>query len=369
MELSFNGGRFVSFEGELNYKEVLKDFPTAKTIRILTYNISNNWKRDALLDALRTSSADVQIITNVPSRMDEYYDSDAGRRKRYSARKNINIYISKLNPSNFTDRFIPFFCVNNHAKIIGTENIVYIGSANYSNESADSIETGVLIEDRNFIRKLYTQFFDKVKEGSLSYYDENFSAFRLFALSLYAKFKHHLHKLLADLYTDYERSNLTVADTIFLDISYLHALYQDIEEFEALCVVADNTYDDENDEYNDAMEELKKRLDSIETDWLKEVVSDDGSLFRLVNYNVEQEAQAIIQTKYAFEAYDEYFDHYAEVALQRAIDIYSYLHDCFTEEANAFLEEIKKILGILELAISFTSKWKATKINPKIDNT
>ena len=39
MELSFNGGRFVSLNGELNYKEFLADFPTAKIIRILTYNM------------------------------------------------------------------------------------------------------------------------------------------------------------------------------------------------------------------------------------------------------------------------------------------------------------------------------------------
>lgn len=78
MELSFNGGRFVSLDGELNYSEVLADFPTAKTIRILTYNISKNQKRDALLDALKNTNADVQLITNVPSRKDEYYASDAG---------------------------------------------------------------------------------------------------------------------------------------------------------------------------------------------------------------------------------------------------------------------------------------------------
>ena len=47
MELSFNGGRFVAFEGELNYKEVLDDFPTAKLIRILTYNISGIKRTDA----------------------------------------------------------------------------------------------------------------------------------------------------------------------------------------------------------------------------------------------------------------------------------------------------------------------------------
>jgi hypothetical protein len=35
MELSFDSGRFVSLDEDLNYREVLDDFPTAKTIRII----------------------------------------------------------------------------------------------------------------------------------------------------------------------------------------------------------------------------------------------------------------------------------------------------------------------------------------------
>ena len=162
-EISFNGGRFVSNQGELNYEEVLNRFPCASIIRILTYNISRNQQDDKLLNALKETNADIQIITNVPSRMERYYDSDAGNHMRMTARRNISVYISKLNPENFPNGFVPFFNVHNHAKIIGTEDIVYIGSANFSNESAGNIETGVIIEDKVFIQKLYSEFFDEVK--------------------------------------------------------------------------------------------------------------------------------------------------------------------------------------------------------------
>lgn len=80
---------------------------------------------------------------------------------------------------------MPYFNVHNYAKIIGTEDIVHIGSANFSNESADNIEMGILIEDRDFISKLYSEFFDKVSSGVISYLDDNFNAFHLFLLSLY----------------------------------------------------------------------------------------------------------------------------------------------------------------------------------------
>lgn len=368
MELSFNGGRFVSLNGELNYKEVLADFPTAKIIRILTYNISKNQRHDALLDALRDTTADIQLITNVPSRMDEYYNSDAGRRMRATARSNIQVYISKLNPDNFPGQFSPYFSVHNHAKIIGTENIVYIGSANYSNESADNIETGVLIEDKEFIKKLYSQFFDKVRNDALSYFDDNFSAFQLFILSLYAKFNHH-HKMLTDLYTDHQRTKQVVADSIFIDINDLDALYRDLDELQEVCRAADDTYDEKNENYNDALDELKDRFDRLSIDWLKEIISEDGSLYRLVAFDGEGETNHILQTEYAFEAYDEYLDTYVESAMSSVAEMYSSLHDSFAEEADDFLGEIEKILSALEAAIQFTNKWRASKINPLIDNT
>ncbi len=60
MELSFTKGTFVSNPGELNYKQVLEDFQRANTIRILTYNISGNYKNDTLLSALSDTNADIQ---------------------------------------------------------------------------------------------------------------------------------------------------------------------------------------------------------------------------------------------------------------------------------------------------------------------
>lgn len=369
MELSFNGGKFVSLNEDLNYREVLDNFPTAKIIRIMTYNISKSQRYDALLDALKRTEADVQMITNVPSRMTEYYDSDAGRRIRSTARQNIQIYISKLNPDGFLGKFTPLFNVHNHAKLIGTENILYIGSANYSNESADNIEAGVIIEDKKFIQELYLEFFDKVRGDSISYFDENFSAFQLFILSLYAKFKHHHHKMLEDLYTDYMRTKMVVADSIFMDVNDLEVLYRDLHELNSVCRAADDTYDEENENYNDDLEQLKERFDGLNIEWLKETISEDGTLYRLVAFDTENEANCILQREYALEAYDENLDIYVEKAMDSAAEIYSALHDGFAEESADFISEIEKILSALEAAIHFTNRWKAAKVNPEIDNT
>lgn len=369
MELSFDSGRFVAHHGRLNYQEVLDDFPNAHLIRIITYNISKNQRMDALLEALKTVSADTKIITNIPSRMDEYYLSPAGQNMRSAARKNIQIYLSKLNPERFPAQFVPYFNVHNHAKLIGTENIVYIGSANFSNESADNIEAGILIEDKEFIGRLYAEFFDKVESTSMSYYDDGFSAFRLLAMSLYAKFKHHHHYLMQNLYTDYQRTKLTVADSIFIDVSDLTALYRDLDELSSVSALADDTYDDENDDYNSELEELKSAFECISIEWLQTVISEDGSLYQLVIYDTDIEANNLLQEEYAFEADEEHLDMYAEKALNTATEIYGELHDSFAEEADDFLAEIEKIIAALEKALSFTAKWTTAKLNPKINNT
>ena len=368
MELSFNNGRFVSLMGDLNYREVIDDFSNAKTIRIITYNISKSQKYDKLLNSLKNTDADIQMITNVPSRMNEYFNTNKGNDMRSAAKRNIQIYISKLNPDNFNSKFEPFFNVRNHAKLIGTENIVYIGSANYSNESADNIEAGVLITDKIFIRQLYEEFFDKVRENSISYFDENFSAFRLFALSLYAKFNRHYHKMLTDLYTDYLRSDTVLADTIFMDLSDLDDIYIDLDELSTICSAADDTYDETNENYNDSLEQLKRRFNDISIDWLKEIISE-GSLYKLIAFNSEEEFDDILQTEYSSEAYDEHLDEYVQKVMNDVSEIYYDLHNAFNNESREFLAEIEKILSALEAAICFTSKWKAVKINPDIDNT
>lgn len=144
-EIPFTSGRFIASKDELGYTEVLEKFQSAKMIRVVTYNLSKNDKIDKLFDRLQQLDAkvDIQIVTNIPSRFNYYYKTTAGEYLRGRAKENINTYIGKLNPSNFNAPVIPFFNFNNHGKIIGTEDIVYIGSANFSNESANNYETGV----------------------------------------------------------------------------------------------------------------------------------------------------------------------------------------------------------------------------------
>ena len=368
MILSFSEGKFISQRGQLNYQEVLDDFPTAHTIRILTYNISKSKKYDELLEKLKNNTtADIQLITNIPSRMEKYYDSSAGKNKRSSARRNIQIYVSKLNPKQFSEKFSPFFNFNNHAKIIGTENVVYIGSANYSNESTDNIETGVIIYDKIFIQDLYSQFFNSVKQESTSYLDDDFNEFRLFIISLYFKFEHHHTKILTDLFTGYGQEGYTLSYTIFMDTTDLDNLYRDLEEVESIYSSIDDFYDKSNTTYNAEIQIIKDKFENIDIKSLMKTIEEGGTLYRLVAYDGDQTASDILQEE--IDAVDEALEMYAEDAADQAAQFYDFLRNDFLEESDSFLEEIEKIISALDSANLFVEKWKNTKINPVIDNT
>ncbi|MGM0970834.1 MAG: hypothetical protein ACQEWR_19950 [Bacillota bacterium] len=59
---------------------------------------------------------------------------------------------------------------NNHAKIIMTNNIGYIGSANYSSESANNFEAGVIIEDEHAIFQIKDIIDEEVESVAEQYY-------------------------------------------------------------------------------------------------------------------------------------------------------------------------------------------------------
>lgn len=78
---------------------------------------------------------------------------------RRAYRNNFSTYLERLNPENFQSNPEVAFNFTNHAKIIATENILYAGSANYSDESSDSIESGTIITDKTAIIKYLKSFF------------------------------------------------------------------------------------------------------------------------------------------------------------------------------------------------------------------
>ncbi|MDQ0878965.1 hypothetical protein QFZ77_007624 [Paenibacillus sp. V4I3] len=139
----------VTSVGEFNFQEVLDDFPNAEKIFVTTYNISA--QRSKLLQALEDAAthAEVRIVTNIPDRYDQYY----GRAPRERAAESIERYTERLDPGQF-ESLATAFNFKNHSKVVMTENIAYIGSANFSDESKRSRETGFIIRGHDLVAKI-----------------------------------------------------------------------------------------------------------------------------------------------------------------------------------------------------------------------
>lgn len=372
MELSFNDGRFVYNPGDLNYQEILDDFDKAKTIRIITYNISGKENQDQLLQKLQKASktAEIQIITNIPSRFETYYSSLAGQSMRNRAKDNIEVYLKKLKPNTFGTKFLPYFNFANHAKIIGTENKVYIGSANFSNESKYNIETGIIIEDRDFISKLYSNFFEMIKNSSTPYFDDDFNVLRLLVISLLTKFQIHYQKIIDKIFIKNphtKKLEFIGGETSFSDDD-LTELVADFSGFECLDVMAGNTCFEEDDDYNDEISAVIKQIEAIDILWLINVSSTDDCFYNWVNFDYQRVWNYCLE-EYASEAYDEYLELYVDKAQDDTEDRLREVSQEFENVADKFLYEIQRIIAVLNRLYEIINQYSSKHISEEIDNT
>lgn len=162
--------KFIYSKGELGYQEVLDDFKNAEEIIVVTYNISE--KQSILIRKLADASSEtkISIFTNIPSRWDTYYKDTY----RNAARKKIDIYLTKLNPDSIGDKVNVFFNFDNHGKIIMTNNVMYVGSANYSEGSKNNIEFGIISQDPNYITFVKEEITKELEKASTPYFEYDY---------------------------------------------------------------------------------------------------------------------------------------------------------------------------------------------------
>lgn len=132
--------------------------------------------------------------------------------------------------------------------------------------------------------------------------------------------------------------------------------------------LAENTYSEDDNGYNDDINEIMVRLSEIDVNWLIEIASDDGVLFNFVNFNYERTWDNCLQ-KYSAEAYDEYLDEYIEKAQNDTMAIYDSKKQDFEDVADIFIRGIDSIIDVLKLVEELIEKYKDTRISADIDNT
>lgn len=281
--------KFVYSKNELGYQEVLDNFEKASEITIITYNISE--KKNSLISVLRKvgDHCVVNVITNIPSRWERYY----GDTFRDKARQKINLYLSKLSPESLGINSAVFFDFSNHGKIIMTDCIVYVGSANYTEDSANNTEFGFVSRDKDFIDYINSEVLPDVQAGAIPYYEYDYIALLLeasMAVSAIYNIKNELYEEVYRLHDDVDGEwYYYVEHEANLTVTTLDKVVQIVSE---ACNVASNIYDaidtitnsgeDEIITANDVYEELLDLYSRIE-----EIRSFD-TLIELSEFNSEE---------------------------------------------------------------------------------
>lgn len=333
--VSINDGRAVFGKNEYTYQCVLDDFKNAKFIGIMTFNISP--KKDShLLKALKDacmSGTNASIITNIPKRFPSYYAPQYA----IAAKDMIDLYKRQLNPPDFGMRLNPYFTFRNHAKIIMTDNIVYWGSSNFSDESSGNFECGTISTDKALIGYLKDSLFPYVEGRSVPYYKYNFAVAIANLESLIPACKSARQSLFdaafepwADYDTNFEEKWLYRTTDSGVTIKYLREFVEFFSQFEDALNVIDDIVDEywEPDELPEQVETLKNLYDEYKRTYdsfLDTISSLFGNLEQMARYDVSDEASRKVTDDYGMEAFDEQFDYYVEKAMNEAAEEYEEL--------------------------------------------
>lgn len=362
--------RFICTKNELGYQEVIDDFPNTNSITIITYNISE--KNNELFNFLESAKEDceINILTNIPSRWNTYYKDTF----RLKAKAKINVYLSKLDPNRFGDNFNVFFNFSNHGKIIMTDNVVYVGSANFSSESKNNLEFGFISKDTNLINYLYTELLPEIQSASIPYFEYDYTSLSLegnLMASAIFELRNELHLETYKLHDDFDgewfyydyNNDLLSSNTIDAIKKILREALDIVSEmYDAIDII---TKSDENE--LDLICHYIDNLTSIYDDIEK--ISSNDSIYELSKFDINEYINNILQKEFSMEATEEYL----EKCIDKSSDIgYDRLNE-LNLEAKPFIDELlskmKEFLNEYNECIEYFCDHNIIKINPSIDNT
>ncbi len=157
------GVEVVFSHNECGYAEVLDTLPHAEWVDVVTYNLSRY--DDDLQRRLRQldKTVGVRVVSNIPNRFPTRYFTPKARDR---FRETLATYSRLLDPAGFAPTLAGHFNVENHAKIVMTDLVAYVGSSNFSTESADKYECGVLLRDPAVIARIRAEVVDRLVEVS-----------------------------------------------------------------------------------------------------------------------------------------------------------------------------------------------------------
>lgn len=365
--------KFVYSKDDLGYQEVLDDFKTTSTITIVTYNLSND-NDDLLISAVRAASehCSINIITNIPSRWETYYTANARNR----AKKQIGLYLSKLSSETFRKDSSIFFNFSNHGKIIMTDSVVYIGSANYSSGSASHTEFGFISRDPKFIQYITSEVIPSMKNSALPYYEYDYTALLIeanVALASIYNIENELHDTVYSWYSNtngegfyYNDSEASLTEEILDKVLRVirNSCEVSRELYDALVVInRDDKYETETDWANDIYDELRSIYSKIEQ------LSCSDELYNLSKFKIAEYVNQKLQTEYEMIAYEENLDSCIESASGDAMNVVYNLTQAAKPNIDELLKKIERFRNEFSSFLKIFQMKETRKVNRRIDNT
>lgn len=369
-EYELNSAKFITSKDEYGFQEVLDDFPNAKEIVIITYNISS--KQDELIKAIKKASENckITIVTNIPNRWESYYSNQAGNR----AKKNIGIYMNKLDPSKFLGPASVFFDFSNHGKIIMTDSIAYIGSENFSEESKKNSEFGILVRDAGFLGFIKDSVLPEICENSVSYLDYDYTPLLVEAkmvLASIVKIRTEIFDCMYEYSDDWSNKGLYfIEDEVRLNkdiLEYLQSALDDAEDIASRIEDAIEVISDNNEDILSDVEDFREKFGEA-VDEIMQLTYDD-SVYSLADFNPEYNTNQILSNEYYAEAYEENLEEYVQKASDETNDQIRELANAAKDNVDIIISKTKHVEELFDEYINSFSQYEIKKVNPSIDNT
>jgi len=334
--------------GVCRYEDVLNDFENAKHIRIVTYNISK--QLETRLNTLKqlNQSTDLKIITNIPGRFEQYYGAT-----KEKANSTIIDYIKKISPSNFANDSLSFFNFNNHSKIFATENIAYIGSANFSVESDNNFECGVLFTDKAIVEKIINELVGSIENDSILYLGKKYEEFLILIKSVFSQLTitHNKYKgLVSNEYLTAKHGEF------YYDPKISKFNLPHIEDLLSTVFLLEDIHFSE--QFQEVIKTSKVKYNFQRINKIVDIVSSKSSIFNFASFNFSNVVDDYMNENY-IEINEETLEKFSQNSIQNANDIKENLISlCEIEFVNLFeqieaeLVSLKEIIEYLESILS-----------------
>ncbi len=349
--------KFIFTKNEHGFQEVLEDLPNSRTFNVATYNISVS---DSLLLGVIKKlppSTQVKLITNIPSRWYGYRDE----RQRNDARTQIQSYLRALDPRHFAPFVETFFSYETHCKLVASDNVVYIGSGNFSDASGKKFECGVIVRGRDLVKKLVDMVFSEIVPLSdpLTASPLATAIIQIHALaSRLSDLKSHLRDVFYTWTDEYAGRNFEYFE--WLDV---RASTDDLNAVADFIREVERAIGDLQDE--STLSTIASSFDGQYCDKIREIIATGSTLHSFVTHDSQSFMESILGRR-AFADEDDF-----NQAVDTAADDDLSVRD---EMANAAEAEVEKIFATLDKVIDelhrIAKEIKGLPSNmTKIDNT